>query len=522
MQEISYENYKTHLSFEIRFTQVLKSVRIYQLIIKENPDYQTFSYLFRYNTLSSLYQTLNPNVYQKVNFPPKVFMKTRDRSNEFLEFFQNFSIKVLKTELNDEHISRFSENFQIYIENPFEQGRMFALRLNQKYYEFYTLKMLDEGGYGKVYLCSFGGKYDEKLLFALKLIKFQKGNDYMMRSKLMNCIINESSLLPSLKHENIVRSYFYFKTRIENRDYFCNLMEYCNGGTLYDYLMKKKKHYEFLSEEEIVDILLQILKGMQYIRWFFQSKGNNEGFMHLNLNPYNILFHKNDKKQRIIKICDFSLAKKYPLGKKILGDSEATVNFQSPQMAEGKISEKCDIWSIGVILYLMCFEKFPWPEQRRSFITFRLQEDLLNHQELSLENSGRKISPKLQKLIKKMIVFSEEDRIGWEDLFENELFKKELEKDFRRYSRINKKNNENLYNKAQNFYSHKNTRSLSDLKDFSVKNTINDLQTRRNSNSMESDDKIDEKFAAHLDILLKYNEKNVSIKEENKENSKEN
>ena len=501
----------TYLKFEIPFTTVLKDVRIYQVKIYENPDYLTYSYYFRYNSLLKLNQEAKK---ESKLYPPAVYpIKLRcpcccgrrkiNRSKEFIEFFSNFAIRMngtilsgidvdiisnitiflkvfgLQPSLTDENIDKFSENLDVKLENPFifeenkeneetkefeeskenpeeineefyskadeireiqsietikQTKKIFSLNINGKDYKFYRKKYLGGGSYGQVYLYSLEKNLDENFLFAVKFINFMKKENETERRFKMNSILSESKLFNGLKHENVVKGYFYFKINIEEIWYFCNFMEYCNGENLEEYLKKRKAKGEFLQEEEIFDIFLQILKGMHYIYSYFQAKGNNELLMHRDLRPDNIFFHYIDKDHRIVKIGDFGLAKKYLKSSKLIkGSHEPNRDYRSPQTAIGKNFENCDIWSLGVILYNMCFYKFPWEHQPSSYMTYVVQEGLLKKNELSFEDLGRTISEDLKNLLKQMIVFDNQKRINWVDLFENNLFKRELQKDLQKY-----------------------------------------------------------------------------------------
>ena len=122
------------------------------------------------------------------------------------------------------------------------------------------------------------------------------------------------------------------------------MLEYCNEGDLSNYLKKKK----FLTEEEAVDILIQILNC-------FKTLVSNK-IMHRDFKLPNILINNG-----IIKIADFGFSK-------ILegDDSYAETMLGSPlnmapEILQGfEYNNKCDIWSIGTVFYELLFEKPPY------------------------------------------------------------------------------------------------------------------------------------------------------------------
>ena len=72
-------------------------------------------------------------------------------------------------------------------------------------------------------------------------------------------------------------------------------MEYCNGGELFDYIVKKRK----LSEEEASIFFYQIIKGLEYI--------HSNGIAHRDLKPENILIFKKNNKNKLNLILLFLL-----------------------------------------------------------------------------------------------------------------------------------------------------------------------------------------------------------------------
>lgn len=73
--------------------------------------------------------------------------------------------------------------------------------------------------------------------------------------------------------------------------------------------------------------------------------------MHRDLKPENFLFSENDVKS-VLKLIDFGIARK--LGpEKTLTTKTGTFYYISPEILRGSYDEKCDIWSLGVILYML-------------------------------------------------------------------------------------------------------------------------------------------------------------------------
>ena len=97
-----------------------------------------------------------------------------------------------------------------------------------------------------------------------------------------------------------------------------------------------------------------------------------------------------------------------------------TLITSAPQLIfKEPYTNKCDIYSLGLILYWMIFQKFPFQH-----IDCFDKEQLIK-ESLSLEGSSSfKCSPDVSALLKSMLAYKEDDRIGWLALFDNVAFKK--------------------------------------------------------------------------------------------------
>jgi len=118
-----------------------------------------------------------------------------------------------------------------------------------------------------------------------------------------------------------------------------------------------------------------------------------ELLVHRDLKPEYIFFQTNSDGQKIVKIGDFGLSKTFLQETKPQVSLESSKDYQSPEMSKGTIlNEKCDMWSLGVILYFMCFFEFPWQAQRTILQTYKEQKRLLKGKNLNFEGKNRRIS----------------------------------------------------------------------------------------------------------------------------------
>ena len=148
--------------------------------------------------------------------------------------------------------------------------------------------------------------------------------------KLQNCLFNNN--------EYIVQ---YFES-FEQNDNFYIVMEYCDKGDLDSFIKERKEQNNFLSEDEIWKIFIEISIGIGII--------HRNKIIHRDLKPLNIfLTIKNNK-----KIGDFGVSKLLNNQKKATTIT-GTFYYLSPEICnQNSYDFKSDIWSLGCILYELC------------------------------------------------------------------------------------------------------------------------------------------------------------------------
>ncbi|KAL4463768.1 hypothetical protein ABPG72_022822 [Tetrahymena utriculariae] len=195
----------------------------------------------------------------------------------------------------------------------------------EDYYEFDTRKILGSGTYGNVYKAK---KKDSKIIRAVKQIP---------KSKVKNAerFKREIEIMRTLDHPNIIKLYETFE---DDRNIYL-VMEVCEGGELFDRIIEKGR----FTEIEARSIFSQIMQAINYC--------HSNGIAHRDLKPENFLFlTKHDDSP--IKVIDFGLSKNFD-NKQAMKTKAGTPYYISPEVLEGNYDESCDIWSSGVILYIL-------------------------------------------------------------------------------------------------------------------------------------------------------------------------
>ena len=242
-------------------------------------------------------------------------------------------------EIDDSDISILKNNDILYLEKnqkPF---------LTENYInEYQKIEYIKEGGYGKV--------YKAKHNLTQKIVAIKKINLKKIKSSELYNISRESSYLFSLKHKNIIKIYNSYLTLEE----LCIVMKYAEGGELTNIINKEKG----LDEKLCKFYFRQIYEAVRFI--------HNNNIVHRDLKPNNILFK--DKERKNIVIIDFGISGLY--NKNIKEEIKAgTVYFVPPEIALKKdytSDPKIDIWSLGIILYLLKFGKFPFDGKNKEEI----------------------------------------------------------------------------------------------------------------------------------------------------------
>ena len=158
-------------------------------------------------------------------------------------------------------------------------------------------------------------------------------------------INREIKIMKKINHFNITKLY----TIIETKYIIYLVEEYVQGKELNDYLYTKGK----LTEPEACKFFHQIISGLSYLHYI--------GIAHRDFKPENILLTNDNK---VLKIIDFGLGNIYKKGQ-LLKTSCGSPCYIPPEMIkeEGYNPDKSDIWSAGIILYLMLCGHLPFYEE---------------------------------------------------------------------------------------------------------------------------------------------------------------
>jgi len=156
------------------------------------------------------------------------------------------------------------------------------------------------------------------------------------------CLNNEIKIMQYVSgHPSVVALHDVY----EDDDFLHLVMEMCSGGDLLDRFVSRKNTVPF-SEEEAATILKKLMEAISYC--------HSMGIAHRDIKPDNILFSSNSNSVAQMKLADFGQASSFSPGQGSMQGIMGTPYYVAPEVLGGKdYNEKVDVWSAGVILYIM-------------------------------------------------------------------------------------------------------------------------------------------------------------------------
>ncbi|KAL3981253.1 hypothetical protein ACER0C_017326 [Sarotherodon galilaeus] len=162
-------------------------------------------------------------------------------------------------------------------------------------------------------------------------------------------LFQEVRCMKLVQHPNIVRLYEVIDTQTK----LYLILELGDGGDMFDYIMK---HEEGLNEELAKKYFAQIVHAISYCHRLH--------VVHRDLKPENVVFFE---KQGLVKLTDFGFSNKFQPGKK-LTTSCGSLAYSAPEILLGDEYDApaVDIWSLGVILFMLVCGQPPFQEANDS------------------------------------------------------------------------------------------------------------------------------------------------------------
>lgn len=194
--------------------------------------------------------------------------------------------------------------------------------------DFEVISKIGEGAYSKVYKVK---RKSDQEIYALKKVTMKK-----LKAKEKNNALNEIRILASLNHPNVI-SYkqAFFDDESES---LCIIMEYADGGDLYQRILDYKKKSALMSENFLWHILIKLTRALKAL--------HDLNIMHRDLKSANVFLSKDGK----VKLGDLNVSK---VAKEGMNHTQTgTPYYASPEVwKDDPYDTKSDIWSLGCVLY---------------------------------------------------------------------------------------------------------------------------------------------------------------------------
>ena len=150
----------------------------------------------------------------------------------------------------------------------------------------------------------------------------------------------------ALDHPNISKVHDI----IDEKDTLFIVEEFCEELDLFKFMSTNKEL--FIKEEFVKKVLFQLLSALNYL--------HENNIVHRDIKPENILIFRAEP--LVVKLSDFA-ASGYYVKNKEYSDFIGSPLYYSPELIQGTSDEKGDLWSIGIIAYIMLYSKSPFDGQ---------------------------------------------------------------------------------------------------------------------------------------------------------------
>lgn len=215
--------------------------------------------------------------------------------------------------------------------------------------DYQVIRTIGSGSTGKVKL-AVNIRNQQKV--AIKIISRRYISDSSKNSKETPAsrkrrILREAAILNLVHHPNIVRLYDLYVTE----EYFCMVFEYVEGGQMLDYIISHGR----LKENVARRFFRQLLSAVSYC--------HRNGIVHRDLKIENVLIDSKGD----VKLVDFGLSNFYDPNEKLMTFC-GSLYFAAPELLRGitYTGPEVDIWSLGIILYVLVCGKVPFDDKSLS------------------------------------------------------------------------------------------------------------------------------------------------------------
>ena len=255
--------------------------------------------------------------------------------------------------------------------------------------------MIGGGHFGTVRTAHL--KTDPQIKFAIKSILREN------IEKDIKLLEEELFILTQVDHPNIVK---FHQSFIDYR-YVHIVMEFCTGGELFDRIVAAQK----FTEKHAAEIMSQMLSSIKHL--------HEHNIVHRDLKPENFLMETKDLNSEV-KLIDFGLSKRWNTseGADKMHTVVGTPYYVAPEVLRGEYDKMCDVWSLGIILYVFLCGYPPFEGDNNKEIFKNVLKSKLEFDPADWDT----VSNQAKDLVSKMLSKDPKHRISAQECLEHPWF----------------------------------------------------------------------------------------------------
>lgn len=191
------------------------------------------------------------------------------------------------------------------------------------------------GGYGKVFMAI--DRASKKQVAIKRVVK-------QIMSRNSEAFYREVKIMKDLDHPNICK----LLETYEHNKFLYFVMECCHGGEVFERIIDEGT----ISEAHVAQCMKQVASALRY--------AHNKGIAHRDLKPENVCFCEKD--DWMVKVIDWGLG--FYFGQNRMSSAVGSLSYAAPEVLQAKpgtqYGSACDVWSMGVLAYVMLSGKPPF------------------------------------------------------------------------------------------------------------------------------------------------------------------
>mmetsp|Transcript_83350 Transcript_83350/g.97433 ORF Transcript_83350/g.97433 Transcript_83350/m.97433 type:complete len:570 (-) Transcript_83350:89-1798(-) len=387
-----------------------KQLRDINSTTEYNVDYQNEGSTLmtnRQTTKSSFYKTKGfdlkgPNM--KIKYDLKAFGDENDEmpSGDHLVLDENDLIEPDSSDLvanesgQADLLSRMNRNL------IFTAQSLIRVSCDSFSRDYKVIKKIGSGGGGFVFETLHVPSGQHR---AVKIARLSNSPTHSKRAQMR--LLDEADIITALDHPNIGKMYEVMR----EKDNYIVSMELCSGGSLFD----NYKRPEFRNDRILASVMKQILYAVTYL--------HSKKVVHKDIKLENLLLQNDSIQNPVVKLIDFGLSevRKQDV---CLSDTSGTVFYMAPEVSSRVYTEKADLWSVGVILFILLTKRIPFNGTTREAV---IQSTLTKELDFTTEEF-KSLNPLAVDLLKRLLNRNPDERISAKEALQHEFIQNHFDK----------------------------------------------------------------------------------------------